>query len=186
MRAAHNMAGCVYKKSSSQVRTALTTVDPEDAVRKLSEIEPRGTCSNLSVMAANAEAQQVRFPADVYRGMLAEAALRQDFSRGSLPPLQRQRVYARPWFGATTRPLVVDEMAACVADTNPAGVQALLGTTAESDEEAAAVSRIMPSLGPCLTAGATLNANRQALRAALAEALYHRFLAPSASASAAQ
>jgi len=37
---------------------------------------------------------------------------------------------------------------------------------------------ISPALGPCLHAGATLTSNRQSLRAALAEAYYHRLHAP--------
>ncbi|HEV2747939.1 MAG TPA: hypothetical protein VGW34_11650 [Allosphingosinicella sp.] len=180
VRAAHRMAGCIYLKQASRVNAALTSVDPADARRRLSALGSKGTCINLLMRDQAANEQQVTFPHDVYRGMLAEAALRQDFGRRSLAALPRQATYSRPWFAATGRPLAVDEMAACVADTNPAGVQALLGTTAETDGERAALSRLMPSVGPCLTIGATLNANRQSLRAALAEALYQRLRAPAA------
>jgi hypothetical protein len=178
VQAAHRMAGCVYLKQAPRVNAALGATDPVEARRRLSALGVKGTCLNLAIRDQSAEAQQVSFPTDVYRGMLAEAALRKDYARRTLAALPRERTYSRPWFATTSRPTVVDEMGACVADTDPAGVQALLGTTPETDNEKAAIKRLMPSVGPCLTAGATLNANRQSLRAALAEALYHRFRAP--------
>lgn len=186
VRSAHQMVACLYLKSSSRVRTALGVTEREDALAKLAALQPRGTCHTLRVRDDNAQAQQVRYPPDIYRGMLAEAAIRQDFKGRTLPAVAREQVYTRPWFAATTRPAVVDEMAACVADTDPSGIQSLLATMPETPDEAAATAKLMPSLGPCLTAGATLNANQQSLRAALAEALYHRFTAPAPASVAAK
>jgi hypothetical protein len=74
----------------------------------------------------------------------------------------------------TQRDPIVDEMATCTADVNPMGTLALLQTEAYSDAEMAAVQTLAPDIGRCLRAGATLKANRQAMRAALAEALYQR------------
>lgn len=172
--AAHRMAGCVYLKQGPRVNAALSSLESAEAARRLNALGSKGTCINLHMRSDDAEMQRIAFPLDVYRGMLAEAALRQDFGSRSPEALPRQRTYSRPWFAATGRPLVVDEMGACVADTDPAGLKALLTTSPESPQEKAAFSRLMPSIGPCLTAGATLNANRQSLRVALAEALYHR------------
>lgn len=185
VRAAHRMAGCTYLKQGSRVNAALASLDAAESRRIIENLGSKGTCINLLPREEAAEMQRISYSLEVYRGMLAEAALRQNYSRASLPPLPRERVYSRPWFAATGRPNVVDEMAACVADTNPAGVQALLSTMAETAEEGAAVSRLMPSMGPCLTVGAKLNANRQSLRASLAEALYHRFRSPTAATPAA-
>jgi len=106
--------------------------------------------------------------------MLAEAALEKTSADEALQPLAPQPSYEREWFMLTGRDRVVDEMAVCVADQTPAGVRALLATKPEGPEELAAVQALSATLGPCLPTGATLKANRQSLRAALAEALYHR------------
>nr|WP_295373090.1 hypothetical protein [uncultured Sphingosinicella sp.] len=186
VQAAHRLAGCIYLKRPTDVRAALSSLDGADARRRMNKIGSSGTCINLMVSADEAHAQSVSFPPDIYRGMLAEAALRQDYQRTALDALPKQATYSRPWFATTGRPLAVDEMGACVADTNPTGVRALLATTAETAEEKRAASELFPSLGSCLTIGAKLNANRQSLRAALAEALYHRAATPAVAAATTQ
>jgi len=188
VRAAHRLAGCQYTKNSNGVRAALSASDPGNAARQLEALQYRGTCINLIGIAFDADSQRSSIPSDVYRGMLAEAALRQQLhgAASTLAPLPRQPNYAAPWFAATKRPTAVDELGLCVAETNPAGVRALLATEPEGPEETRALAAINPSLAPCLTTGATLNANRQSLRAALAEALYHRAADPAAPAAVTQ
>ena len=179
-QSAHRLAGCIYIKQPTQARAALDSLDANDATKRLEALDARGTCINLNMISENGGAQRASMPAPIYRGMLAEAALRQGDIAGLLPPLERQPTYSRAWFAVTGRPLAVDEMAACMADTNPLGLRALFATTAETPEELAAFSNLSSWMGPCLTAGAKLSANRQSLRAAFAEALYHRAVTPTA------
>jgi hypothetical protein len=120
---------------------------------------------------------------DMLRGRLAEQAL-----LAAAPPTEalqplplQQRRYIRPWFAATGRNSAVDEMAACIADTDPAGIMALVRTTAGSNDENGAISGLSQSLAKCLSAGTRLDASRPALRAALADALYQRVNNPSLS-----
>jgi hypothetical protein len=47
-------------------------------------------------------------------------------------------------------------------------------------EEGQAFAALSPDMGKCLRAGTKLQANRQSLRAALAEALFQRLNAPAA------
>lgn len=75
-------------------------------------------------------------------------------------------------------------MAACVADTNPAAVIGLIGSEPFSGGEDAAFGNLMPVLGQCLVAGTKLDAKREPLRAALAEALYQRATNPNESLAA--
>jgi hypothetical protein len=89
-----------------------------------------------------------------------------------------QRTYYRPWYAFTGRHISLDEMATCVADTRPAAVMALLGTQPFSDDENAAFAQLIGAMGPCLVAGTKLDAKREPLRAALAEALYQRAYHP--------
>lgn len=112
---------------------------------------------------------------DELRWMSAEYLLSRDPAAvAALQPLPRQRVYDRPWFKATMRHDAIDEMAACVADTNPAGIAALnktpLGTVAES----AAFSKLDGDFTSCLRADFKLKGDRKAIRGALVEALYQR------------
>jgi hypothetical protein len=117
------------------------------------------------------------------RGNLAEQLLlKQSAAVAALQalPLQQKR-YLRPWFVATGRHPAVDEMAACMADTDPADVAALIKSDAGSGDEGAVFSGMSASLTKCLSAGMQLDASRQALRAALADALYQRLHNPALS-----
>lgn len=92
----------------------------------------------------------------------------------ALQPLPRRRVYDRPWFKATMRHNSIDEMAACVADTNPHGIVALNKTVIGSMGERAALSRLKADFANCLRADVQLRGERKAIRGALVEALYQR------------
>lgn len=120
---------------------------------------------------------------DMLRGKLAERALlarAADVAALQPLPLQQKR-YVRNWFAATGRHPAVDEMAACMADTDPAGIVALTRTSPGSGDESAVIGALSPNLTRCLGAGTRLDASRQALRAALADALYQRLSNPSLS-----
>lgn len=185
-RAGHRFAGCIYVKQPSAVRAMLNEVDAGTATSRMEKLDSNASCSNLMILAPESNRQMISLPTDIYRGLLAEAALRNDYAGVTPQPLPKQASYERPWFAATGRVRAVDEMGACAADVDPAGVRSLLATTAETAEEKGAIGALAPTLGACLTAGATLNANRQSLRAALAEALYHRIASNPAPAAAAK
>ena len=182
-RAGHKLAECLYTKRKADVLGLLNTTSAEEALRLHTMLRNGTACSNVTVNTSEAEGVSVFAPQDVMRGMLAEAALGKIGNADALAPVSAPASYQRDWFAATSRNPAVDEMAVCTAETNPAGVRDLLGTTPESPEELAAAQSLSATLGPCLPQGATLKANRQALRAALAEALYHRATAPGQTAS---
>lgn len=92
----------------------------------------------------------------------------------ALQPLPRQRIYDRPWFKASMRHNSIDEMAACVADINPAGLAALNKTVIGSKGEQAALSSLNADFVSCLRADVQLKGERKAIRGALVEALYQR------------
>jgi len=122
---------------------------------------------------------------DMLRGKLAEQVLlvrANDVAALQPLPLQQKR-YIRNWFGATGRHPAVDEMAVCMADTDPAGIAALIKTSPGGSDESDAVTALGPNLTKCLGAGTRLDASRQALRAALADALYQRLSNPQVSQS---
>jgi hypothetical protein len=114
------------------------------------------------------------------RGDLAEELIKRDrHDVSTLQPLAIQKLYLRSWFQFTGRNVSVDEMAACVADTAPAAIIALVDAQPFSDAEGTAFGSLVPYMGPCLRAGTKLEGKREPLRAALAEALYQRFTNPS-------
>lgn len=114
------------------------------------------------------------------RGNLAEQLLqKQSAAVAALQPLPlQQKRYLRPWFAATGRHPAVDEMAACMADTDPAKIAALIKTEPGSWQEGAAFEPMSTALNKCLSAGTQVSVNRQAIRAALADALYQRLTNP--------
>jgi len=180
-RAGHKLAQCLYTKRKSDVLAMLGATSADQAQRYDRILRNGNACSDVTVNTREIEGGSVNAPADILRGMLAEAALGKIDTR-SLAPVAAPANYQRSWFVATGRNPAVDEMAVCTAEMNPAGIHALLKTTPDSGEELAAAQSLGATLGPCLPQGATLKANRQALRAALAEAIYHRVTAPAVAA----
>ena len=112
---------------------------------------------------------------DELRWMSAEYFIARDPAAvAALQPMPRRRVYDRPWFKATMRHNSIDEMAACVADTNPQGIVALNKTVIGSTGESAALLRLKVDFANCLRADVQLRGERKAIRGALVEALYQR------------
>ncbi|MEO6581326.1 MAG: hypothetical protein ABIN68_00775, partial [Sphingomicrobium sp.] len=148
----------------------------EQAIERLSD---NLRCSRIVPGNDLVEARIAVFSSEVLRGMLAERALVKAWPQiAALPTLPLQKIYQRPWFAVTGRHLSVDEMGACIADTNPAGIAALIRTVPATVEEGRAFAGLNVNMGHCLRAGTKLQANRQSLRAALAEALFQRLQAP--------
>jgi hypothetical protein len=177
---------CVAQKHPQTVRALLQASDRVAADRPYRSLAEDDRCFSVVFRDEAYNPQDVVFPIDVLRGKLAEQALLGKVAEAkALPalPLQQKR-YIRPWFAATGRDASVDEMGACIADTDPANVIFLVSTTPGSAEENRAVANLTPSLGKCLSAGTRLQAGRPSLRAALAEALYQRMINPALSAPA--
>ena len=108
------------------------------------------------------------------RGIVAETLVKRSNTARRLAPVPRAPAYSAPWFALTSRVTAIDEMAVCVAAIDPAGVLALLSTQPGSAAQKQAFGALTPSLGTCLAKGYQLDTKPAALRAALAEALYHR------------
>lgn len=181
--AARDMARCTFVRLKNHALALLNANDRGTAEVSMGRLMREVTCFGMDLSNDMVDSRIVSFPPDIMRGMLAEAALLDARDRvGSLPPLPlEQKRYARPWFEVTGRVAAVDEMGACIADTNPSGIAALIRTEPLSEKESVAFSELNDSLGKCLQAGTRLQAGRQALRAALAEALYQRLRNPALS-----
>lgn len=181
--AAHEVARCLYYRRNGPA-TGLVDADGSGlAEASYKALMGSRSCFELKLSNELVGARMVTYEPDLLRGSIAEVALstmqRQAAQLQPLP-LQQKR-YARPWFAATARNLAVDEMAVCIADTNPTGIMTLLGTEPETRAEATAFGALGDSLRKCLVVGAKLQASRQALRAALADALYQRLRNPALS-----
>jgi hypothetical protein len=176
---ARDLASCMFNRKRSlalQMLLATTKAEEEAASQTLmGEV----TCFNAVFANDLVEERHVSYPPDILRGMMAEAALshrRTDAEQ--LKPLPLQQAYQRDWYVITGRHLSVDEMGACIADTNPGGILALIRTEPLGKQESAAFGALTGNLGKCLRAGTKLQASRQALRAALADALFQRLSRP--------
>ena len=176
---AKRMAECIYNRKGVLARQALQAQSAEAANAAISKMMGEVTCFGDDASNDLVGMRVALIPPDIFRGMLAEAAFKRDGNGvQALQPLPIQQIYQRNWFAVTGRHVTVDEMGACIADTNPAGVLALARSVPTSKEESAAFTALGPNLGACLRAGTKLQASRQALRAALSEALYQRLHAP--------
>lgn len=181
-QAAHELAGCVIAKRGSTGRDLLDARNEDDVKKAKSRMGGEYEC--LANLPGNdlVEGVAVSYPPDVMRGDIAEELVKRSRSAVvALQPLPIQKVYSRSWFAFTGRNVSVDEMAACVADTDPSGIAGLLDTQPFSEAEGAAFGTLVPFMGPCLRSGTKLEGKREPLRAALAEALYQRLTNPAES-----
>lgn len=182
---AHEFAGCVLATRGSAARDFLNARSEEEVANDRKRLGGEEECFANFDRNDIVEGVEVSYPGDILRGDLAEELVkRQHAAAAQLQPLPIQKVYSRPWYAFTGRDVSVDEMATCVADTNPAAILNLLDTAPYSDSEGAAFSSLIPYLGPCLRAGTKLAGAREPLRAALAEALYQRLANPAEDVSA--
>jgi len=177
---AHELAGCALLTRGSAARDLLNARTAEAAKEFLKRLDGDEDCLANIDRNDRVEGVEVTFPPDVMRGDLAEELVKRDRSAAAqLPPLPLQKVYSRPWYAFTGRDVSVDEMATCVADTNPSAILALLDSAPYSPGEGTAFANLVPYMGPCLRSGTKLAGAREPLRAALAEALYQRLENPS-------
>lgn len=183
---AKRLAQCLYHLKGDVSRAALLAPSKQAADADLDRLKGEVSCFGVIFSNDLVESREAFIPNDILRGMLAEAALERSHQQvAALQAMPLQKTYQRAWFAVTGRPPSVDEMGACIADTNPAGVTALISTKPATPEEAAAFGNITDNLGKCLTAGTQLHASPEALRAALAEALFQRVNAPAPAPAAA-
>jgi hypothetical protein len=176
-------AACLAETRPDQVRQLLSAQTAEAANLPYHKLVDDDRCLSKVFGDKQFSPDEAIASMDVLRGRLAEDELRSEEAKVAVLtplPLQQKR-YIRPWFAATGRHPAVDEMGACMADTDPAGIVALIQTTPGSDDESAAIGALSPALTKCLSAGTRLDASRQALRAALADALYQRLNNPALS-----
>ena len=181
IHAVQRWATCVYFKRDRTVKRMLTTLDVDD-LQNAADLVFKGVDCEIVVPGRRADQFVLNTDFASDRGLLAEAALEKE---GHLKPnadilaaLPMAEGYNREWFRMTTRSNVVDAMSICFAETQPALTVALLRTDRKTPEEDAAIGEIAGLLGPCLSAGASLNANIFQLRNALAEAYFQRIYGP--------
>jgi hypothetical protein len=174
---------CLAQRQAGDVRTLLSTSNADVARHAYEHLANSNRCFNESVGDRQFTAHELGFSIGVLRGTLAEEALMAEEPKVEglqALPLQQKR-YIRPWFAATGRNPAVDEMGACMADTDSAGILDLLRTQPGSSQESSAIGALTPALTKCLSAGMRLDADPRGLRAALADALYQRLKNPSLS-----
>jgi hypothetical protein len=179
---AHELAACALVTHAAAAHDLLNARDKDQVKKARHGVSGDEECFANFARNDLVEGVRVSYPADIMRGDIAEEIVkRQSVAVARLQPLPIQKTYSRSWFAFTGRNLSVDEMATCVAETDPAGVMALLDSTPQTATEAAAFSNLIPYMGPCLVAGTKLEGAREPLRAALAEALYQRMTNPNES-----
>jgi hypothetical protein len=183
--AVYRFLDCAATRRPERAQRILDT-RTEDGLREASgALHDVQRCNLGAYVAEMADIAVFDVDSGSMRGLLAEIFLKRTGKAASLTPLPIQRTYDRDWYAMTGRARQLDEMATCVADTDPAGISAVLNQEIGSPEEKTAFSKLVGSLGPCLATGYKLTADRLALRAVLAEALYHRAFDPASAAPAA-
>ena len=165
---------CAAGSRDAQMRTLLDTKAEEDYRAAALSVNDVGKCATSDAAVTAPLLAAFGSERGKFRGMVAEALLKRSTTARTLPALPQVSSYTAGWFALSGRPRAVDEMAMCVAATNPGGIITLLGTKPGSPWQRQALTALTPSLGACLAKGYQLDTKPAGLRAALAEALYHR------------
>jgi hypothetical protein len=182
VRTVPEYGSCMYAEHPGTAMRLLDASTEIDSDRAFEQLRDEKSCFARLPKNSSLSMDIAAFSKGLMRGLIAEAGLRSSSSAVALAPLPlQQKRYIRPWFVASGRDPAVDEMAACVADTNPQGIVALLATSPQTSPESYAIGALSPSLQRCLAARTQLHADRTALRAALADALYQRMRDPALS-----
>ncbi|NUR10589.1 MAG: hypothetical protein HOQ20_01905 [Bradyrhizobium sp.] len=173
-------AACVAQSHVEQARELLRAARADAATQSYRALINDDRCLAQAFGNEPFSASDDAFSTPTLRGNLAERLLlTQPTAVAALQPLPlEQKRYTRPWFAATGRHPAVDEMAVCMAATNPGGIAALIKTDPGSWEEREAFQAITPAMAKCLSAGTQLDVSPPAIRAALADALYQRLTNP--------
>ena len=170
LRRFHDYTRCIAQTRPQRVRELLAMDFRGRPYRDLAErlYRPEPRCWNRLGEAQRSRALRVQFSRRMFAGGLAEAMLRSD--------LAGSRLADRVAFDAARAPLAArteEEMVGlCTVRAAPAEVAAILATEPASPEEAAAIRAVTPRIGACLTAGATGEFNRPAIRSMLALGAY--------------
>ncbi|WP_374530117.1 hypothetical protein [Novosphingobium sp.] len=177
-----NYFSCAASRRHDQMVELLSATNEDDysqAVKALTDVD---RCASENDVEAAAPMLGAMGPKRAFvRGVVAEELIKTAPKRQLKALPVSPKVSLRPWFWTTGRVRAVDEMAVCVAESNPAGIEAVLATKPGSRAQNTALQALSPSLGACLAKGFELNTGPTGLRAALAEAYYHRlFDAPPA------
>ena len=125
---AQRYVACVAQKHPATVQQLLRAPTLAAAQRPYHALSEDERCISIVFNHEAYSPQDVVVPLGVLRGRLAELALLNSAAQVAALaalPLQQKR-YTRPWFATTGRDPAVDEMGACIADTDPGNVLQLV------------------------------------------------------------
>ena len=169
---------CSTRMNRPVAKALLSSTSLEEATAFVKKVKVRTNCTASGKYSGFYSFEPTGGSVDSVRGVVAEVLIKEELqSAAALPAQPIQRQYSRPWFAATGRHVSINEMAACIADTNPSGVLNILRSDSTNASEVAAFSAINPTFEACLSAEFKLVGNRQVVRGALADALYQRVAA---------
>ena len=185
------MAECIVARRQGMVRDWLVTLPGSDEEDRLltKQLGDFGLClEDRELVMGNASElvvtpKSVRFP-------LALALARKQLRKG--PAMPEVAKAGEPWFTAKLAKvtdikqvdrvqLALQDFGHCVATANWSGSSMLVLAETGSPQEQAAVTQLIPVLGPCLDQNAKINLNAANLRTAVAEPMAHILMASSGS-----
>lgn len=185
------LARCVANRRQSLLQAWFATLpgSREETALLQRQTDDMSLCLDDDRLVMDSRA--LRFQPASLRRPVALALVESGISRApEEAPIDRG---AEPWFVAPFEALaegsqvdrgalVLQDFGHCVVLAAWRDARGLFMTRSGSTEENAAVQRLMPSLGPCLAEGVTINVTRRNLRLILAEPFHQIVTASSAAA----
>jgi hypothetical protein len=166
---------CLTKAKPQESREILgTAIESEDFLDAFVQTAKDTSCFD------DESKEPAKLHANATRGAIAEAVLLQDFAAIGVP----RRTPFTKIFDESAAPKLVDRwpgqvraraflrMGECVVASQPNESFAIFATKVASDDETAAVAKLVPSIQTCMPAGFTMQIVPSMFRSYLAEAAY--------------
>jgi hypothetical protein len=177
------VAECMVKRQPARVEGWLATLPgtAEESAQIDTMTEDAGLCVGSDQHLVFANKELIFSPRNMRQLLATGMAVRVLRENAAAPALDPE---SQPWFAEAlsllprgsrldVQALAMGDFGHCVAVRDWAGSRALLLSAPGSSAERAALNKLAPSLGPCLTEDSKLTLTAGNIRAILAEPVYH-------------
>jgi hypothetical protein len=179
------VARCIVSHARPKAEAFLAHSDPATVDYAGAGIDPKKTGDVLWLSECLGEAAtqdmnaiSMRIPTPLLRNLVAEELYLAGNAQPITIPQGGQEGVARLFVTPESQrgaALAVADFADCITFSDPAGADALLRTGPATNDESAAVRKLMPALSACVVAGQNLALTPGSIRSVVADGMWSRY-----------
>jgi hypothetical protein len=180
-----DVARCIVSHARPKAEAVLAHSDPASIDYAGAGIDAKKAADALWLSECLGEAARddmnaisMRIPTPLLRNLLAEELYLAGNSKPITIPQGGQEAVARLFVTPESQrgaALALADFADCITFADPAGADALLRTGPGTNDEGAAVRKLVPTLGACIVAGQNLALTPGSIRSVVADGMWSRY-----------